>query len=216
MDNAPSEHAPVTVRRARAGDAPRAAALLAEAFAADPTWATLLPATGDDRERRLREVFTAEMHAQGLDHTDLACDSISGDLLGVAVWAPPVRTVGAATALRWSVRSALALRPRGVRASMRYEAAATLDRPSAPHWHLLDIAAGPHARGRGVGGALLTHRLAVADAEGRSASLEATTEGSRRLYARHGFSVVGQLPEALGGAWTMVRGPGPTSESARS
>lgn len=216
MSQPASEPTTVRVVAAQPGDVDAAAALLAAAFVDDPTWAALLSTHADEREPRLREVFTAEMHVHGFEHTDLALDSTSGDLLGVAVWAPPVGTVGVATRLRWSVRSALALGLAGLRSSARYESAAARDRPAAPHWHLLDIAAGPTARGRGVGGSLLAHRLAVADAEGRSASLEATTQGSRRLYGRHGFRVAGQLPDELGGAWTMVREPGAPAVPDRS
>lgn len=56
----------------------------------------------------------------------------------------------------------------------------------------------PAARGRGVGSALLRHRLARIDGAlpgrpGAPAHLEAKTAASRALHERHGF----RLPEML-------------------
>jgi len=82
-------------------------------------------------------------------------------------------------------------------------------RPAEPHWYLRDIAASPRARGRGVGSALLRHRLAVIDAGGREpVFLEATSAGSRRLYERFGFRAVGTVPTRPGEQSTaMIRPP---------
>jgi ribosomal protein S18 acetylase RimI-like enzyme len=51
----------------------------------------------------------------------------------------------------------------------------------------------PAYRGRGLGSALLAHGLAVADQDGLPAYLEATSEDNRRLYERHGFTVIGKI-----------------------
>ncbi|MBR8742613.1 GNAT family N-acetyltransferase [Nocardiopsis sp. MG754419] len=60
--------------------------------------------------------------------------------------------------------------------------------PARPHLYLSVIATLPGARGRGVGGAMLAHRLADADLP---VYLEATTERGRALYLRHGFEDTG-------------------------
>jgi ribosomal protein S18 acetylase RimI-like enzyme len=80
-------------------------------------------------------------------------------------------------------------------------------RPPEPHWYLHDIGAGPEARGRGVGSALLEHRLGLVDQSGTALMfLEATTPGSRRLYERFGFEAVGSVPTQPGQASTaMIR-----------
>ncbi|MGW9556309.1 GNAT family N-acetyltransferase [Nocardiopsis sp. NPDC055551] len=56
--------------------------------------------------------------------------------------------------------------------------------PTDPHLYLSVVATLPVARGRGLGGAMLAHRLADARLP---AYLEASTERSRALYLRHGF-----------------------------
>jgi ribosomal protein S18 acetylase RimI-like enzyme len=63
--------------------------------------------------------------------------------------------------------------------------------PHAPHWYLPFIGVRAEARGRGIGGALLAHRLARADRDGLPAYLEATSRRGLALYRRHGFEVTG-------------------------
>ncbi|KAK9902232.1 hypothetical protein WJX75_008709 [Coccomyxa subellipsoidea] len=45
----------------------------------------------------------------------------------------------------------------------------------------------PEFQGQGLGSALLQHVNAIADAEGMHCFLESSSEGSRRLYMRHGY-----------------------------
>ncbi|MFC6092609.1 GNAT family N-acetyltransferase [Saccharothrix lopnurensis] len=63
--------------------------------------------------------------------------------------------------------------------------------PEAPHLYLASMGVLPRHRGRGVGGAILRHRLARADADGQPVYLEASTPRSAELYARHGFRPLG-------------------------
>jgi ribosomal protein S18 acetylase RimI-like enzyme len=57
------------------------------------------------------------------------------------------------------------------------------------------------ARGRGVGGAMCEHSLAVARECGYSAVqfnfVVASNEGAVRLWQKHGFEVVGRVPRAF-------------------
>ena len=52
----------------------------------------------------------------------------------------------------------------------------------------------PAAQGLGLGSALLRATLVGVDAAGEPAYLEATSPDNRRLYERHGFQVVRELP----------------------
>ncbi|WP_280479857.1 GNAT family N-acetyltransferase [Nocardia cyriacigeorgica] len=67
-----------------------------------------------------------------------------------------------------------------------------------PHRYLQVIVTVPEHRGKGAGAAILADRLPVFTAERIPAFLEASTERSSRLYARHGFEATGTnhtLPE---------------------
>ncbi|MBP2337971.1 GNAT superfamily N-acetyltransferase [Saccharothrix coeruleofusca] len=61
--------------------------------------------------------------------------------------------------------------------------------PAVPHLYLASMVVLPAARGRGVGSAILRHRLT---GERRPVYLEASTPRAARLYARHGFRPLGE------------------------
>lgn len=56
---------------------------------------------------------------------------------------------------------------------------------------------------------MLAAVLPRCDATGTPAYLEATSQGNRRLYQRHGFAVAGEITLPRGPAlWPMWREPG--------
>jgi ribosomal protein S18 acetylase RimI-like enzyme len=59
--------------------------------------------------------------------------------------------------------------------------------PAEPHWYLPLIGVDPAHRGKGLGGALLSHALATCDRDGALAYLESTNPRNISLYERHGF-----------------------------
>lgn len=65
--------------------------------------------------------------------------------------------------------------------------------PVEPCWYLPQIAVDPARQGRGLGSALLAHRLHLIDADGGSAYLESSNVANLALYRRHGFEVVGEI-----------------------
>jgi len=81
--------------------------------------------------------------------------------------------------------------------------------PHEAHWYLAMIGVDPAYQGRGLGGALLNHGLAISDKSGLPSYLEATSEGNRRLYERHGFVVVNEIQygssPAMWGMWREAR-----------
>ena len=80
--------------------------------------------------------------------------------------------------------------------------------PQEPHDYLFFLATQPEWQGRGLGSALLREVLDRCDREGRPAYLEATNEGCRRLYQRHGFEVTAEIALPDGPTmWPMWREP---------
>ena len=65
--------------------------------------------------------------------------------------------------------------------------------PSEPHWYLPLIGVDPAHRGKGLGGALLSHALAACDRDGALAYLESTNPRNISLYERHGFERLATL-----------------------
>jgi GNAT superfamily N-acetyltransferase len=61
--------------------------------------------------------------------------------------------------------------------------------PTYPHWYLPWLAVRPALQGRGLGGRLLEHCLAVVDADRLPAFLETPNPRTVPLYEKHGFKV---------------------------
>ena len=80
--------------------------------------------------------------------------------------------------------------------------------PQEPHDYLFFLGTRPEWQSRGLGAALLREVLERCDREGRPAYLEASNEGCRRLYLRHGFEVTGEIKLPDGPTmWPMWREP---------
>lgn len=201
----------VTIRPAAATDAELVGRLMADAFRDDPAWSVYLPNSAT-RHRKLESHY----HRRVQRHPELGDVAIDdGKVVGALLWAPP-RKETRATAIFSAVArfvQGIASRLPGGRGTA-HTLAVDAHRPTEPHWYFHEIAASPQARGKGVGTALLIHRLAIIDGAGGTdagtslAALEATTPGSRRLYERFGFEAVAQVPSQPGQASTvMIRRP---------
>ncbi|MFV2100747.1 GNAT family N-acetyltransferase [Micromonospora sp. LOL_024] len=128
------------------------------------------------------------------------------DRAGVAVWLPSVGEP-LPPPLDYDARLAAACgewTPRFVHLDELFAA----NHPHSDHHHLALLAVRPDRQGRGVGTALLRHHHAWLDANGVAAYLEASSESSRDLYARHGYLVAEpfRLPDGTP-FWPMWREP---------
>lgn len=70
--------------------------------------------------------------------------------------------------------------------------------PQRVHDHLAFLAVHPDQQGRGLGGALLRHRLRLLDDRGHPAFLETTTAANITLYQRFLFRVLDSSPDHHG------------------
>jgi len=84
------------------------------------------------------------------------------------------------------------------------------------HHHLAILAVRPDLQGQGIGTALLGAHHAVLDEGGIVAYLEASDEGTRGIYLRHGYDDYGSPIELPGGPfmYPMVRHPRAPGTSA--
>jgi GNAT superfamily N-acetyltransferase len=176
------------VRRAAGGDRAQVVRTLAVAFADDPVVGFLVPPGSRGREARLRRLFDLEVPRDG----EAGDTWLTGDGGGAAVWFPPGRwqTGGSLRDLGgWLV----VLRRRLLSAG-RVLAAMERHHAQLPeHWYLAYLGILPEQQGRGTGSALLRAALERCDRDGVPAYLEATSERSRALYARHGFADRGRV-----------------------
>jgi GNAT superfamily N-acetyltransferase len=190
----------MNIRKATRADAALVADRIAEAFTGLDATAWLVPEP-PERHRVLRDNFRIFVD-YALDHGEV---HIAGDGEGVAVWIfaekelpPPPdyeRRLAAACgtyAERFAVLDAL------------FEA----HQPAGPHHHLAFLAVRPDRQRAGIGTALLDHHHAELDRCGLPGYLDASSTGSRDLYARHGYEVWEPftLPDGTP-FWPMYRPP---------
>lgn len=212
MTAVPGDGAPrpdVLVRLLAADEHDAVTELVGAAFAADPLFVALLP-DADDRLRGTTALYRTVVDDEARVVDVAVAGPVSADggtteePLGAALWSwSPGREQhrGLATFVRHASEALATVRDLGARAAQqlgRHDALVERHRPTTPHWYLEAVAVSEAARGRGVGSALLTTRLAALDARGEVAFLEATTPASRRLYERHGFALAAEVPSPLG------------------
>ncbi len=174
-----------TVETATPDDEAAAIATLTLAFAADPMtrWSWPDPRTYLDAFPKLARAFGGAAFLKGTAHR------VDGGA-GVALWLPPgVEPDGEAMgALMQSTLKGPALMDgAGIMQQMM------AFHPHEPHWYLPLIGIDPQHQGKGLGGTLLDHALALSDRDGVPAYLESSNPRNIGLYERHGFERLGRI-----------------------
>ncbi len=197
--------APAAIRRARPGDVPALAAMLARAFMDDPVACWAFP---PDRLRpRALERFQAIRLRQLMRNEEVWTTE---DLASAALWATPGNWRSSLRETASVARCFAAPRLLG-----RLPVAAIgwdrLERkhPREPqHFYLAVLGTDPGAQGRGLGSAVLAGVLDQCDADGVGAFLESSKESNIDFYARHGFRVTEEFRLLSGPPlWKMWRDP---------
>jgi len=190
-------------RAASGADATALAATMARAFLDDPFVSWLVPGY-DTRIGKLPSLFALLFR---LARPYGACD-VTGNVESAAVWRPP--DTWHIPLWQYVTNGPQLLGIFGTNAQRALSAMDTLERrhPRAPHWYLQAIGTDPVFQGKGYGGVLLRHRLAMIDASGEAAYLEASKEANVPLYASFGFAVTGEIVIAGGPTlYPMWRAP---------
>jgi ribosomal protein S18 acetylase RimI-like enzyme len=190
----------IRIQEVAAADAERAVAAVALAFSADPAarWMYPEPQQYLSYWPEFVRTFGGKAFARGTA-------SYAEGFAGAALWLPPGEHADD-DALVALLQQSVAPRDQDVVFAVFEQMDAY--HPSEPHWYLPLIGVDPARQGQGYGSALLTHTLARCDRERTPAYLESTSPGSRALYERHGFEVVGTVQAGTAPPiWPMVRRP---------
>lgn len=182
----------ITVRLGRPEDVPAIATTIGEAGFDEAVFSWVIPDEPARRERVANDVEQQIAWVTGALATSeiLTAGAPSREIAGVSVWqfqngAP--ETVPAELADFFEQ----AYGPYAARMLLVLELTEQRHPRHEPHWHLQQMMVVPRFRGRGLGGAMLRHQLARADATGVATYLEASTPRNRALYERYGFRPLG-------------------------
>ena len=193
-------------RRATGQDLPMLVETLVAAFVDDPVMTWCIP----DAHRRpqiLRAIFEIAVDVNQPYGELYTTDPVP---VAGAVWVPPgCQPSGehAEQLAAWYIEAAEENADRAVAILERMEEG----HPQEPHDYLFLLGTRPEWQSRGLGSALLREVLERCDRERRPAYLEASSEGNRRLYRRHGFEVTAEIKLPDGPTmWPMWREPSNT------
>lgn len=172
------------VRAAEPAELARIVPAYAAAFADEAVVDWVLPdATGAE----LAEFFQQSVGDALREDEVLVAEHLDGTIAGLSIWS---ETMSATRARQTAAEIANAAEP-ALRRTATVLGLTAEQHPEKPHLYLSAMAVLPEFRGSGAGTAMLRHRLARADADRRATYLEASTQHSTRLYARHGFRPTG-------------------------
>jgi GNAT superfamily N-acetyltransferase len=203
----------IAIREASGAEAGALAATLADSFQLDPVSGWLFPDSADrlDRHPHFFRIFIDVALADGRVHT-------TPDYEAVALWIDvDPDNLGGSRNLGELFEEACGP---SYRRFVRLDQAMYQHHPShIVHAYLAFVGVRPEWQGRGIGTALLCHRLDELDDWHRPAYLEASSARSRGLYERLGFR---RLPPRIDlpngpSLWPMWRPPAgsrPTPESS--
>ena len=201
--SAAARRSDTTVRQASWTDAEPLSQTLARAFLDAPVTVYLLPDPAA-RTKALPRMFRL-LFKLGLPHG--ACYVTSG-YEAVTLWRPP--NGWHVHVWDYIVNAPELLRTFGTGV---LHVMNTMDRieklhPHTPHWYLQTIGTDPAFQGKGYGGLILRHQLAIADAAGMPCYLESSKDTNLPIYQSFGFEVTGEIKIPDGPTlWPMWRKP---------
>ena len=193
------------LRRATPDDIGRIVEMLVRAFDDDPVPLFIFGDDDDARRGGLRKFFTIQLRHGYLPRGEVWT---TDGCVGAGIWGLPDSHRSPWIEL-FHLLPALPQLLKGHRPldSLRLLGDVDAARPKTPHWYLATLGTEPARQGQGIGSALLAPVLAQLDAEGLPAYLESSKERNVPFYARHGFTVTGEIHAPRDGPtlWLMWR-----------
>ena len=194
----------ISVCKATTRDLPELSETLAEAFFCDPIFSWWIR-----EEHRRKEVLPEFFRIIG--EASLAGEQVyrSADGVAAAVWTPPGAQPTEEEMAELAPQLATAT---GEYAETLFEFLALMEEkhPKEPHFYLFLLGTRRAFQSQGIGSALLRTVLDGCDDSATPAYLEASSEGNKRLYLRHGFEVTDELRlRNSPPLWCMWRPPRP-------
>lgn len=194
----------VTIRQADPADRARVVRTMTRAFIADPLIRWFFP--DDDTYEDEAALFFGVMFELRVDAGSVWC---TDDVAGAACWEGPDGHPRGKDWMDTSWSQGMASLPQRARDRLDQVGAATSPHAApVPKWYLALLGTHPDWQRQGVGRAVLTPVLEVADRDGLHAELVTESPENVAFYRGLGFDVAAE-PELDGGPhiWVMHRSP---------
>lgn len=180
--------------------------VFANAFEHDVVILRMIPISSRNRVEKIARYYRWSISITGYQNIDVVIDD-NDSVIGVAMWEPPKHKSHLIRAIKPFLALLITMGGRWWSELNAYSQASSGTYPDKPHWHLSEIAVLSKVQGQGVGGFLIKHKLKMIDECQDMVSLEATSEASRKLYSRYGFTDVKRLSTPAEGVVVMKRDP---------
>lgn len=180
--------------------------VFANAFEHDVVILRMIPINSRNRVEKIARYYRWSISITGYQNVDVVIDD-TDSVIGAAMWEPPKHKPYLVRAIKPFLALLLTMGRRWWSELNAYSQASSGTYPAKPHWHLSEIAVLSKAQGRGIGRSLIEHKLKLIDEHQDVVSLEATSEASRKLYSRFGFTDVKKLSAPAEGVVVMKRDP---------
>lgn len=204
----PTTATPPVIRRARADERKPVSQLLGDAFMNDPVSGWVFP---DENHRRAvhPRFFGIFLDAAVRDGWVDVTDDLSAAALWIPVPAAPDEDDAGQKDGEDMAELMAAADPGNERTGIVGRLTGEAHPQGRAHYYLPAIVVSPGRQGEGLGSALLATILEQCDRETVPAYLEASSERSKALYERLGFSFTGTTVDLPGGPqmWPMWREP---------
>ena len=186
-------------------DVPKAADVIADAFATDPFWTWLFP----DADRRL--VVRSWIKQLQVWYLPKGHCYTNDELTGAALWAPPPGNwrMSRMQQLRLAPIYLRLIGPRRMSTAARASSVIERGHPDEPHWYLSVLGVRRSHQRSGIGRSLIEPMLERADRDGLPTSLETFKMLNVPYYESFGFRVTKEddIPDGGPHMWAMVRRP---------
>ncbi len=190
-------------RPLREDDLERAVRSVTRAFAWHEPWGDWALPDERTREEKLRGLVEGDIRERFLPHGE--CWTIDGAC--VSLWIPPPSADPTGAFAERRPKEDLEVYGERAAAIRAGDELLTALKPRVEHWYLDTLATEPESMGRGLGGRLLDHDLAVFDARGETCALDTHTLDNVAFYERRGFEVIthATLPDGGPHLYVMIR-----------
>jgi len=202
-----SSDAGITVGPVSKADLAQVVDVLARGMRDNPLHIAAFGDDPNDREHRLRQMFSLTSKRPGFLDTVTVARQADGTIVGVYSAMPPGKCLPNPAERILMMPLMLPLGIGNARRVVSWLGTWAKHDPDTRHWHFGPFAVDAHLQGQGIGSTLMREFCRQMDAAAETAYLETDKEANIRFYQKFGFEVIEEGPALGTPQWYMLRKP---------